>query len=411
VHSVLTTLSQFEITLPQVGVPKELWCLDPSITFLNHGSFGACPRPVLRKQAELREELEREPVSFMKRGFQERVDQARNVLATFLGAEADGLAFVPNATTGANTVLRSLVFASGDEVLVTNHGYNAVNNAVAFACDRARAQVRRVQVPFPIASAEAVTEAILEAVTPKTRLVVVDHITSPTALTLPVETLVARLANAGVDVLVDGAHAPAMLDLNLRALGAAYYVGNAHKWLCAPKGAAFLYVREDRRERIHPLSISHGATAPLGTRSRFQLEMDWTGTHDPTAYLSIPEAIECLGSILPGGWPELRRTVRERTLEARRIVADAIGMALPCPDDMVGFMSTLILPPPEPALTGAAFATYLERQHTMLFEDHRIEVPIFPFPTSPGGHLRLSCHVYNDLDEYRRLADVLRAGL
>src|SRR6266550_3303752 len=246
-------------------MPSDLarfWTLDPAVAFLNHGSFGACPRPVLEAQQRLRERLERQPVRF----------------------------FVPNATTAVNAVLRSLALAPGDQLLVTDHAYNACRNVLDFVAAAARAEVVVVPVPFPLASADAVVEAVVARATPRTRLALLDHVTSPTGLVLPIERLVRELAGRGVDTLVDGAHAPGMLPLDLGALGAAYYAGNCHKWLCAPKGAGFLHVRRDRQGGVRPVVISHGANNPRTDRSRLLLEFDWTGSHDPTPYLCVPEA-------------------------------------------------------------------------------------------------------------------------
>src|SRR3990167_1371429 len=284
---------------------RELWPLERGVIFLNHGSFGACPAEVLRQQAALRDEMEAEPVRFLSRELDDRLAGARQALAAFVGADADDLAFVANATGGVNAVLRSLRFSPGDELLTTDHAYNACRNALDFAASRAGARVLVAMIPFPLAAPEEVVEAVLAHVTPRTRLALLDHITSPTGLVLPIERLVAALAGRGVEVLVDGAHAPGMVPLDLGVLGAAYYSGNCHKWLCAPKGSAFLWVRRDRQPDIRPLTISHGASATRPGRSRFRLEFDWTGTDDPTAWLTVPRAIEYLGSLLPGGWPEL----------------------------------------------------------------------------------------------------------
>src|SRR5881398_800427 len=299
-----------------------LWTLDPAVTFLNHGSFGACPRPVLEAQQCLRERLERQPVQFLGRDLEALLDDARRV----------------------NAALRSLALAPGDQLLVTDHAYNACRNALDFVAVAARAEVVVVPVPFPLASADAVVEAVLARVTAHTRLALLDHVTSPTGLVLPIERLVRELAARGIDTLVDGAHAPGMLPLDLRALGAAYYAGNCHKWLCAPKGAGFLHLRRDRRDRVRPVVISHGANSPRTDRSRLLLEFDWTGSHDPTPYLSVPEAIRFLGGLLPGGWPELMARNRALALEARRILCEALAVTPPCPDEMIGSLATVPLP-------------------------------------------------------------------
>jgi isopenicillin-N epimerase len=216
---------------------RPVWRLDPGITFLNHGSFGACPEPVLRVQAELRAEMEREPVRFLSRErLESRLDAARAALGAFVGADPEDLVFVPNATTGVNTVVRSLRFADGDELLTTNHLYNACRNALEFVAGESGARVVVAAVPFPLAGDDPVMQAVLGAVTPRTRLAVLDHVTSPTALVLPLADLVRELAARGVDTLVDGAHAPGMVPLDLRAVGAAYYVGNGHKWALRAQG-------------------------------------------------------------------------------------------------------------------------------------------------------------------------------
>src|SRR5881628_1329604 len=292
------------------GYSTRMWTLDSGVVFLNHGSFGACPKPVLDYQRRLREELEREPVRFLSRELQARLDAARAALGAFIGADPDDLAFVSNATTGVNTVLRSLALAPGDEILVTDHAYNACRNAVNAVAAAQGARVVVAQVPFPLDGEDAVVNAVLAAATPRARLALLDHVTSPTAVVFPIARLVAALAERGIETLVDGAHAPGMLPLDVRTIGAAYYTGNCHKWMCAPKGAGFLYVRPDRQHLIRPLSISHGANSPRTDRPRHLIEFGWMGTTDPSPYLCVSEAIRQMGSLLPGGWPELMQANR-----------------------------------------------------------------------------------------------------
>jgi isopenicillin-N epimerase len=379
-----------------------VWALDPAVAFLNHGSYCACPRPVLEAQQRLREELESEPVRFLGRQLESRLDTARGALGVFVGADPDDLAFVPNATTGVNTVLRSLALAPDDELLTTDHAYNACRNALDFVAGRTGARVVVVRVPFPLDAEARVEEAILGAVTPRTRLALIDHVTSPTGLVLPLGRLVAALAERRVDVLVDGAHAPGMLPLDLGSLGAAYYAGNCHKWLCAPKGAGFLHVRRDRQALIRPLVLSHGANSPRTDRTRFRLEFDWTGTHDPTAYLAVPEAIRTLEAAVPGGWPALMAGNRALALSARRILIEALGIPAPCPETMVGALAAVPLPdgprPPPPARDPLQVA---------LFERFAIEVPVIAWPASPRRLVRVSCQIYNTRGQYERLAAAL----
>ena len=390
-------------TVPRSANPALVarWNLDPSVTFLNHGSFGAAPRAVLAAQAEMRARLEAEPVRFFLREYQELLDGSRARLAGFLGAAPEQLAFVPNATTGVNTALASLDLQPNDELVVTDHEYPACRNAIEVTAARTGARVVVVRVPFPLDDAARAVEAMLGAVTPRTRAALVDHVTSQTGLVLPLAEIVEALHLRGIRVIADGAHAPGMLDLELERLGADLYTGNLHKWVCAPKGAAFLFVREPERANVRPLVTSHGASAPAGTRSRFWLEHDWTGTFDPTAWLTVPAALDEVGSMLPGGWPEVRASNRALALAARRVVADRLGVAAPCPDDMIGSLATLLLP------DGESVRRDIDPLQDALWERHRIEVPVIPWPAPPRRLLRLSAQLYNGLDQYERLADAL----
>jgi isopenicillin-N epimerase len=373
---------------------KEHWLLDRDIVFLNHGSYGAAPIAVLARQDEYRTQLEREPVRFMVRELEPLLDDARKTLAEFLGADSEGLAFVPNATAGVNAVLRSLDLDKHDQLLTTNHEYNACRNALEYVAQLAGAKVVVAEVPFPIDSPEGIVDRILEKVTDRTRLFLIDHVTSQTAMINPVQRIVRELAGRGIDTLIDGAHAPGMIPLNVRDIGAAYYTGNLHKWVCAPKGSGFLHVRENRRAGVRPIAISHGANSERTDRSRYHLEFDWTGTFDPSAWLAVPEAIRFIGSLLPGGWPEVMQRNHNLVLRGRDIVARALGITPPVPDSMIGSMAALPLPPGD---RNALQDALLERFH--------IEVPIMPWP---GRLLRISAQVYNEVSDYERLADALK---
>jgi len=394
-----------------VGSPlAHHWTLDPNIDFLNHGSFGACPRPVLEAQAELRARMERQPLQFLARDLEGLLDDARAALGQFIGADPDDLAFVPNATTGVNTVIRSLELQPGDELLTTDHAYNACRNALRWH-EKRGAKVVVAAVPWPIAGPAQVTDAVLGGVTPRTRLALLDQITSPTGLIFPVEEIVGRLDERGIDTVIDGAHAPGMLPLNVRAIGAAYFTGNCHKWLCAPKGAAFLHVRRDRQERIRPLVISHGANSPRTDRSRFRLEFDWLGTDDPTPFLCIPHALRFLGSLLPGGWTELMERNHQLAVRGRKLLCEALRVSEPAPEQMLGSLASVPLPDAtgdRPPTRGVVLWHPLQRA---LLEKHRIEVPVMPFPAWPSQLVRISAQAYNSEDQFARLGAALRTEL
>ena len=386
---------------------KHLFALDPDVTFLNHGSFGACPRAVLAAQQALRERLEREPVHFFNRLYEPLLDAARDTLARFVGARPDDVVSVTNATTAVNAVLRSFPFSPQDELLLTSHGYNACTNAARFVAERTGAHVVVAEVPFPVSSAAQVVEAVLAAVTPRTRLALIDHVTSPTAVVFPLGDLVRALEARGVAVLVDGAHAPGQVPLSLDALGASYFTGNLHKWVCAPKGAAFLHARRDRQAQLRPTTISHGANAVRPGRSRFLLEFDWQGTHDPTPFLTVPAALTEVGAMVPGGWDEVIRRNQALVRQMRAALLEALGTAPAVPEALLGTMATVVLPstgevPRVPFGVGVA----LDPLQDALWETERIEVPVITF--AGQRCVRVSAHLHSTLDDAKKLAGALR---
>ncbi|MDQ1323013.1 MAG: isopenicillin-N epimerase [Chloroflexota bacterium] len=386
------------------------WRLEPDVSFLNHGSFGACPEPVLEAQRAWRDRLEREPVRFLDRELEGHLDAARSDVAAFLGADPEGLAFVPNTTTGVSTVLASRRFGPGDELLACDHEYNATLNALRAAAARDGATVVIVRVPFPVRDPSEIVEAFLEAVTPRTRLAMVSHVTSPTALVMPVAALVRELDRRGVDTLVDGAHAPGMLPVDLTALEAAYWTGNGHKWLCAPKGSGVLHVRADLRSGLRPLVVSHAANTDRTDRSRYHLGFDWTGTGDPTPYLAMPAAIRFVGGLHEDGWSGLMAANAALARGGRDRLCEALGVAPPVPDTMLGSMAAVPLPDLAPTAASA------QQLQAALFDEDRIEVPVLVFPVraaveAGGGPaqalVRISAQHYNQPEEYTWLAERL----
>jgi isopenicillin-N epimerase len=374
----------------------QFWSLDPAIAFLNHGSFGACPIAVLEQQQHYRQRMERQPLQFLGVDIEPLLDEARETLAAFVGADAADLVFVPNATTGVNAVLRSLTFQPEAELLTTSHEYNACRNALNYIAERQGLKVVVADIPFPLTSSSQILEAVIDKISSRTRLALLDHVTSQTGLVFPMVELIQEFNQRGIETLIDGAHAPGMIPLNLRELNATYYTGNCHKWLCSPKGAAFLYVQRDRQPDIRPLTISHGANADRPNRSRFHLEFDWMGTDDPTAYLCVPAAIEFMDSLLPGGWADVMATNRTMAIAARETLCSALNVSPPCPPDMLGSLAVVPLPDGDWQLL-----------HNALLEKYQIEVPIIPWGHSLGRQIRISAQIYNDPAQYEYLAIAL----
>jgi isopenicillin-N epimerase len=367
---------------------RDEWLLDPDVAFLNHGSFGATPRTVLAEQERWRALMERHPTHFMSEELPPALRAAAGRLAAFVGARTDDLVFVENATAACNAVLRSLHLRPGDEILVTDHGYPAVRKAAEYVAARAGARVVEAAVPFPLHNASQVVAAVSARLNSRTRLAIFDHITSPTAVIFPARELTALCRAAGVPVLIDGAHAPGMLSLDVPSIGADWYTGNCHKWLMAPKGSAFLWVTPERQADTHPLVISHGYG------HGFTAEFDWVGTRDPSAWLSVPAAIdfhERLGGAL----------LRERNIGMAREQATLLARTWQTergtPDALTGSMAAVRLP-----LTEAATAERALGLRRKLFDEHRIEAPVMVF--ADALWVRVSAHAYNRPADYAWLA-------
>jgi isopenicillin-N epimerase len=384
------------------------WSLDPNVSFLNHGSFGATPDAVLDEQGRLRAQIERDPVRFYERSFLGLWDESRAALSNFMNADVDGMTFVTNATAGINTVLRSLRLEPGDEIIVPDHSYQACWNAVDFVTSRAGAKTVVVEIPFRVSDENEVIDSIMGAVTERTVLALIDTVTSPTGMRMPFEQLTSQLQSNGVDVLLDAAHGPGIVPLDLNEIGAAYCTGNCHKWICTPKGSAFLHIRHDRKHLVRPLSIGHGASHDGSFQEKFEFEFAWPGTQDPTPWLCIPKALNFVGSLVKGGWSAIIQRNHDLILEGRRIICEAMGVTPPIPDSMVSAIAAVEMPP-----DGEVGPISLEGDpfHNYLLDQYGIQVPVFPWRHHGERYIRISAQLYNHEDEYRHLAKALSESL
>jgi isopenicillin-N epimerase len=376
--------------------PLERWSLDPAVVHLNHGSYGGCPRAVTQVARDFRDRLEAAPMQFMVLDWQAELDRARARLAAFVHAPPDRLVFVPSSTAGVAIALASVELAAGDEILTIDHAYRACRNQLNRLAAARGATISVVTVPLPF-DAGALVDAVTRAITPRTRLALFDHITSATALRLPIEALVALCAARGIATVVDGAHAPGQLALDVAAVGATWYIGNNHKWICAPKGTGFLVTADGAPAR--PVVTSHGASPEYGPANRLHAELDWAGTHDPCAHLAVPSAIDTVAAE-GGGWPAIYARNHALVLALRDRLVDALGGPATrlAPDDALGCMAAI------PIRLPAGIAPFALQ--TQLLRDGW-EVPIVDFPAGP--FVRVSAHLYNHAGQADQLADKLRA--
>jgi isopenicillin-N epimerase len=377
--------------LPAFGrAIRHEFAIASDIDFLNNGSFGAPPRVVLAAQQRWREQMEAQPVAFFSDTLPAALRASAARLASFIGARGEDLAFVENATAGMNAVLRSLRFASGDEIVATDHVYGAVRQTLRHVTRDAGPILHEVVTCYPADDPQAIVDAVAAKFGSRTKLLVVDHIASASALRLPLEKLIALARSRGVPVLVDGAHAPGQIALDVPALGADWYVGNCHKWLFAPKGAAFLWASPRAQAGIHPVVISHYYG------SGFTSEFDWVGTRDPSAWLSVPDGIDYLERL---GVERVRERNHALAIEAATMIARSWKSELGAPPDRFAAMATIRVPDTPETSVAAGRAL-----RARLWREQRIEVPIMSF----GGALwaRVSAQVFNQTDDYRRLAAV-----
>jgi isopenicillin-N epimerase len=378
---------------------RELFLLDPTVAFLNHGSFGAAPRPVMQAYQEWQVRLEREPVQFMATDLPGLLARARETLGGFVGARPEDLVFVPNATYAVNAVARSIKLSPGDEILATDHEYGACDRTWQFACQESGARYVRQPISLPAESAEAIVDQLWQGVTPRTRLIALSHITSPTALTLPAQSIGRRAREQGILTLIDGAHAPGQIPLHLATLGVDFYAGNCHKWMMAPKGAGFLFARPEVQALVQPLVVSWGWQPEpwFTTGSTFVDLFEWGGTDDPAAFLAVPAAIEFMRQ---HDWPAVRSECHTLLRRALQEIGEETGLtgAYAADDGFYHQMGIAPLPP----------VGDVREFQKRLYQEHRVEVPILEWNDRP--FVRISVQGYNtqaDLDRLRQALQTL----
>lgn len=375
------------------GDLADLFPLDRSYTFLNHGSFGSVPREVLASQRLIQDEIEARPIEMLGRRMKTLLPAARERVGAFVGARPDRLAFVVNATEGVNAFLRSMRWSAGDEVVVVEHVYNAMRQSLRRLGAEYGVVLREIAVPLPIRDPGEWITAVEPALNGRTKLLLIDHITSPTALVLPVAEIVALARSRGIRTLVDGAHAPGAIDLDIESIGADAYTANLHKWTCAPKGCAILWVSEALRGQVHPLATSHEY------ERGFTLEFDWQGTRDFSAWLAAPAAIDFLGRL---GWERIRAHNHAMASWAHRSLCErwAVAPLSPLDGSMLASMAAVPLPAGVQERFGSAESLQAE-----LYDRHRIEIPVIDW--KGRWHVRVSCHLHTRPEDVERLSSVV----
>ena len=370
---------------------REQFLLDQDVIFLNHGSYGATPRPVFDVYQDWQRRLERQPVLFLGREFNNLIQEARLALGKYINADADDLVFIPNATHGANIIARSLDLKPGDEILTTDHEYGACDFTWEFVCKASGAHYIRHAIPLPVPTPGEIAQRFLAGITPQTKAIYLSHITSSTALRLPVEQICQGARAKGVLSIVDAAHSPGQIPVDLQQLGADVVFGNCHKWMLAPKGSAFLYVRREVQKIIQPLIVSWGyeAAPEFTTGSRFVDLLQWTGTKDPAAALSVPTAIRFMEE---HHWQDVRDRCHQLLQQALIRICDLTGLppAYPLESDFYSQMAVAPLPPCDPAT--------LKRR---LYDEYKIEVPITDW--QGRQFIRISIQAYNGPNDVEML--------
>lgn len=393
---------------PKKSEMSKHWRLNEETVFLNHGSYGATPTIVLNEQKRWQLLLEKDPVKFFEDIAPKALIESRKAIANLVNCDYEDLALIENATSGVNIILRSLKFDEGDEIIVPNHAYQACRNTIDYVAEKSGAVVVTCDIPFPIQGNQIIIDNIMKCVTENTKLAMIDTVTSPTGLLMPFEELVGLLESKGVNVLLDAAHGIGMIPLDIEKIGASYTTSNCHKWLCAPKGSAFLHVRKDLQSLIHPLTISHGMTAPLGDSTRFRHEFDWTGTRDVSAWCALPFVIDEFSKLVGMNWNEIMTHNRKLVIKGRNIICEKLSIIPPCPENMISSIATIKISSKQVSITDLY---EIDPLHEKLLEDYNIQVPVWSWPNPQGRYIRISAQIYNNEDEYKYLANILEKCL
>jgi len=374
-----------------VSYLADKFLLREDVVFLNHGSFGATPKPVFEYYQSLQRQLESQPVAFLGREFEARMQESRSILARYLGTTKENIVYLPNATQAINTVARSLELGPGDQVLTSDHEYGAMDRLWRFLAEKHGFELKYQTIPLPLTSAAETAHAFLAGISRATKVIFLSHITSTTSLLLPVDAICGKARELGILTIIDGAHAPGQIALDLDNLGADFYAGNLHKWLCAPKGSGFLYARPDVQDHLEPFILSWGWESDNPSTSAFIDHHEWQGTRDPAAYLAVPEAIQFFKE---NNWESVQSACHQLAIEVQKTVSELTLIPPLADPEFFLQMVSFFLPPLEH-----------ETFQKHLYDEYQIEVPIFSWKDKPV--MRVSIQGYNDQSDINALCDAL----
>ena len=393
--------------IPAATTLSHLWALKKDIVYLNHGSFGATPIEVTNYQKQLMDELEAEPVAFNINKLPHLIKASKTALANFIGTSANNIFFVNNTTTGVNNIVQCL-HQPNSHWLTTNHAYGACLNVVKHYAAANNNTLNIANIAYPNTTTESILEAIENTITPKTTFALIDYITSATAIILPIKKIIDLLHSKNILVLINAAHAPGMVNLNLDFLNADFFVANCHKWLCSPKGSAFVYVNPMHQHLIRPMVISHYNDLEEDTPAHWANNFEWDGTHDYSAFIAVKKAIEYMPTLHTQGWEGIKKHNHNLVWQAGNHIANTLNIALPFSQNMIG--SILNIPMPNGEIPSHKFHYNTHLKNT-LYNNYNIEVPIFNYPNAPTQWLRISAQLYNNIAQYQYLAACLKKVL